>query len=204
MQIQKVEPAKKHQVSVVIDGEKYLVDLDVWMLSGLRENVEITSVQLETLMYQSQFTRAKNKAVWLLSRQDYTRKQLYDKLRGDFDPNAIDEALTWLHDNGLQDDMAYAERFAQDCINHKKLAPFAIRFELQKRGISRDDADCVVANLEEAFDPQPQIQQILQQKYRNALTDETERRRAVAALQRKGYSYSDIKTALNLLTEEEF
>jgi regulatory protein len=204
MRIQKVEHAKKHQVAVVVDGEKYYFDIDVWMLSGYRENVEITENQLETLVYQSDFTRAKSKAVWLLSRQDYTRKQLFDKLKGDFAETAICEALDWLHDNGLQDDLSYAERLAQDCIKNKKLAPFAIKFELQKRGISREDAEGIVSLIEENFNPQEQIEELLKQKYRKALTDENERRRAFAALMRRGYSFSDIKTALNLLIDEEF
>ncbi len=203
MHIQKVEPSKKHQVSVLIDGEKYLFDIDVWLLSGYRENVEITETQLETLTYKSEFTRAKNKAVWLLSNKDYTRKQLFDKLKPDFDEGAIEEALTWLVDNGLQNDLVYARAFSSFCMTQKKLAPPAIRMELRAKGIERDDIDCVMMEIEETFDAQNQISELINQKYPNALKDESEKRRAVAALQRKGYSYGDIKTALNLLIEEE-
>ena len=204
MHIHKVEPAKKHQVAVLIDGEKHLFDIDVWLLSGYRENVEITESELETLYYKSEFTRAKNKAVWLLSNKDYTRKQLFDKLKPDFNEGAIDEALTWLVDNGLQNDLVYARAFASFCMSQKKLAPPAIKMELRAKGIERDDIDCVIMELEETFDPQSQISELISQKYPNALKDESEKRRAVAALQRKGYYYGDIKTALNLLTEEEY
>ena len=66
--------------------------------------------------------------------------------------------------------------------------------ELRRRGIDRELADEVLENIE--VDEREQIQAVINRKYPN-ITDEKIRRRAVAALQRLGYGWEDIKAAIN-------
>ena len=52
------------------------------------------------------------------------------------------------------------------------------------------------------FDPYDGIRAVIDRKYKN-INDEKIRRRAVAALQRLGYGWDDIKTVLREYTEED-
>ena len=47
-----------------------------------------------------------------------------------------------------------------------------------------------------APDPEEKLREIVERKYRNQLGDEKGYRRTVAALQRLGYGWEDIKTVL--------
>ena len=51
-------------------------------------------------------------------------------------------------------------------------------------------------------DPREHIEIIIERKYKKALTDEKGKRRAVAALQRMGYSWSDINAVIGEYEEE--
>ena len=68
-----------------------------------------------------------------------------------------------------------------------------------EKGISRDVCESVLDEFE--VDPTEQIVQLIEKKYKNKLQDEKDRRRTVAALQRMGYSWSDIKDALESFLE---
>ena len=68
-----------------------------------------------------------------------------------------------------------------------------IRQELSHRGISREDADAAM----ELFSPAlPQMLSLLEKRLHGDLSDRKEVDKAVAALQRRGFSWSDIKNAL--------
>ena len=68
-----------------------------------------------------------------------------------------------------------------------------IRQELSRRGISREDADAAM----ELFSPAlPQMLSLLEKRLHGDLSDRKEVDKAVAALQRRGFSWGDIKNAL--------
>ena len=67
-------------------------------------------------------------------------------------------------------------------------------FELSRKGIDKETAEAVLDEIE--VDPREQIRAVLAKKYRS-LGDEKTKRRAVAALQRLGYGWDDIKAVLS-------
>ena len=70
--------------------------------------------------------------------------------------------------------------------------------ELNRKGIDREISEQVLDEIE--VDYQEQIIEFLSKKYKN-LEDEKIKRRAVAALQRLGYGWDDIKRAINSFEE---
>ena len=76
-----------------------------------------------------------------------------------------------------------------------------MRQELARKGIDREIIDQVLA-LYEDQDPGEAISLVLERRYPQWRQDERVRRRAVAALQRLGYSYEQIRSALGGLEEE--
>ncbi|MBQ1944371.1 MAG: RecX family transcriptional regulator, partial [Ruminococcus sp.] len=73
-------------------------------------------------------------------------------------------------------------------------------FELSRKGIDRETADRVLEEIE--VDYRDNIRAVIEKKYRN-IQDEKIRRRAVAALQRLGYGWDDIKAVLEEFNEKE-
>ena len=95
-------------------------------------------------------------------------------------------------DIGLVNDRDYAERYAKELFERKKFGKNRVKQELKLKGIDGEIIEEVLS-LYEDFDTKEQIESILNSKYSNYLTDEKVKRRAVAALQRRGFTFSDIR-----------
>ena len=104
---------------------------------------------------------------------------------------------------GLLNDEAFAEKYANELRDRKGFSNNRIRVELIQKGLDRDTADRVASSFD---DESERLALLVEKKFSNALKDEKSKRRTFNALLRLGYSYSDIKSVLNLLESdtEEF
>jgi len=98
---------------------------------------------------------------------------------------------------GLINDGEFAKAYARKLVYGKKMSLRAAELELRRKGIDNITAEQVLSDLE--YDAQTQIIEFISKKYRN-IEDEKVRRRAVAALQRKGYGWDDIKQAIESMS----
>ena len=200
MTITAIEPRKKGLCALYIDGE-FAVKLDTETVLAHRFDVgrEITDEELHACLIASDQKRCKDKAMWLISYRDHSRKELIEKLRRDYSAESAEAAVSRLEELGLLDDGRYARRCAADLMNLKHLSDRGIRQKLREKGIDRDLIGEVMEELE--VDEDVHIREIIEKKYPD-LSDEKTRRRAVAALTRMGYSYSDIKSVLSEYADE--
>ena len=205
MIITAIEPRRKGLCALYIDGEPAM-KLDAETLLAHRFDIgrEITDEELHACVIDSDRKRCKDKAMWLIGYRDHSRRELIDKLRRDFSAESAEAAVRRLEELGLIDDGRFARRYAADLFNLKRLSDRAVRQKLHEKGIDRDLIDEVMAEFE--VDEQAQIRAIIEKKYARSLSDEKERRRAVNALSRLGFDYSDIKSAVAeyIETEEEY
>ena len=200
MLITDVKKAKKHLIDVEIDGDIYKIDEEAFIASRLFTGSEISEAGLAALMYKSDLIRAKNKALWLLSHRDYSKKEMLGKLKPDFDADAAAEAIELLSECGMIDDERFARVYANDLVNLKGLSKRGVVMELIKKGIDRETA-AIVAE-ETAIDETETIKEIIRVRYYNCLDDEKGKRRMFSGLARKGYSYNAVKHALEEYLEE--
>lgn len=200
MKITDIVPARKKLCSVYIDGE-YAMKLDAQVLAEnvVKPGAELDDEQLHELIMLSDRKRSKERALWLLSGRDYSRKKLFEKLREEASEDVADEVCDRMEELGLIDDEKYARRLSHDLIQLKKMSKRGAMYKLMEKGIDRETAEQVLEEIE--IDPVEQICALIDKKYINKLEDEKDRRRTVAALQRLGYSWSDIKAALEEYTE---
>ncbi|MBQ3331421.1 MAG: regulatory protein RecX [Ruminococcus sp.] len=196
MQITAVEPRKKGLSALYIDGE-FAMKLDTEVLIAHRFDIgrEIDDETLHECVQASDRKRCKDKAMWLISYRDHSRKELCDKLRRDYPDEVYEPVVARLEELGLVDDSRYARRYASDLAALKHLSERGIRQKLYEKGIDRDLIDEVLGEL--FIDEKEQIRTIIERKYARALDDEKGRRRCVNALSRMGFSWSDIKSVLN-------
>ena len=185
-----------------IDGE-FAVKLDTEVLISLRFDVgrEITDEELHECVTASDLKRCKDKAMWLISYRDHSRRELIEKLRRDYSEESCEKTADRLEELGLLDDERFARRYAADLINIKRLSERGVRQKLREKGIDRDLIDEIMSAFE--IDEEEQIRAVVEKKYARSLTDEKGYRRAFNALARLGYSYQSIRSVLNEYIETE-
>lgn len=203
MKIIDLKLAPRHQIKLLgSDGECLLVDKETAARFGLKKDMQIDNDLREKLVYDSAFTRAKSKAIYLLSNREYSAKEMRERLlRDGFDKDAVKSAVELLADARVIDDERFAENFAYSLHEGRKLGYYAIMRELNLKGVDREIAERYASVYKE--DETETAKQIILSKYPAFDTDEKIKRRMYSALQRKGYSFSAINGAIEQITSEQ-
>ena len=201
MIITEIVPKRKRLSAIYIDGEFALkLDTETIIASPYSVGSEITDEQLRELIELSNEKRAKEKALWLISYRDHSKRELVTKIRKTSDEASAEKAVERMEELGLVDDEKFARRYADELINVKHFAVRAVRYKLAEKGIDRELIEQIIDELDP--DPREHIAILLETKYRASLSDEKGRRRTIAALQRMGYSWGDISAVLDEYTRD--
>ena len=138
----------------------------------------------------------------MVSRRDLSVKELRTKLVRTADENSADKAIEKMLELGYLDDEKYARTLINHLVNTKKMSVSFIKQEMFKRGI---DSDIFSQCLEEIeIDSVDNIVDLILTKYQNKLSKDDGKEKVVAALMRKGFSYSDIKSAFYRIENDEY
>lgn len=196
-----VKEGKANKIHIYVDEEyRATVDSDYWYSEKYRNIKDINEEELTELLDAVSFRRAYNKSLDLLSRRPYGTKELIKKLcEKGHEKESAEKACERLLELGLLNDEEYARILATDLLERKNYGIKRIKQELNIRGINRDIIENTIDLLDN--DPVNRIIILVKKKYINKINDEKGRKRTVDALMRLGYSYSDIKTALNSVSD---
>ncbi|MDP4120487.1 MAG: RecX family transcriptional regulator [Bacillota bacterium] len=196
MTITGIEKRRKGMSALYIDGE-YAMQLDTTTLleNRIKEGSILDDEQLHELIEASNLHRAKEKALYLITYRDHTKKELLTKIRRTCDEKSALEAAERMEEMGLVNDEEYAKRYARELVLTKKLSASAAEYKLMQKGIARDVARDIIEEI--CPEPKEQITALLETKFAGKFGDEKLLKRTVAALQRMGYRWGDIKSALN-------
>ena len=202
MQILNIQKDKLHLMKISLsNGEEVFIDNDVCRDNYLKKGETLNEEKLNDLVFQSQFQRAKSRAVWYLDRKDRTAKDLYNKLcLAGFDKKAVAKVIARLQEVGLIDDRRFAENYASRLMEGNVSKREALQKMLQK-GVPYDMAKDVLAECDS--DEGAQIEALINKKYRTKLMVEGGKEKVYAALIRKGFSYEAVKNALKNYIEFE-
>ncbi len=207
MKIVEIRPRRKFLSGIVfdceIDPKEYGADSDaagflsldseLCEIKHLKAGMELTDRQLEELVRESHTKRARSRAMWYLSRGDCSRKGLMTKLRRAFPDYACEAAADRMEELGFINDETYAKRRLQRIIDEKKVSVRMAKQLLKLEGIDPDLIDGAVEVAE--YDPIDSIVGLINKKYLHKLSDKANTDKVIAALMRKGYSFSEIKEA---------
>jgi len=148
------------------------------------------------------YERLWNRALWYLGRRDYGTDELRQKLLRPRPnkplPNEedIDRAIARLVELDLLDDERYAQRLAESYAR-KGYGQRGIDQQLYRRGLKDESPEL-------AQDDPERLAELLQTPaFQRKLADETKHKSLFAALLRKGFRHSDIRTAMQDYFEEE-
>ncbi len=197
MEITAIEPHRKSFLQLYIDGEAAVkIDKETLLKAGLKPGDEITDEELHELIQNSDARRAHEKALYLLEHRSHSRKELEDKIaRTAASREAAKQAASHMEEIGLVNDEQFAKSFAAMLVERKKYGLRRVKQELRLKGIDRDLIDEILEEYAEN-DNTAALQEILAKKYPRFAEDEKIKRRAVAALQRLGYRFDEIRTAM--------
>lgn len=195
MTITDVKPRRKSLVALYIDGEFAVnVDKETFLISRYKVGSQITDEEFYDLTRKSENKRAKEKAFYLIEHRDHSSKELFDKIKKSTNEESAYLAVEKLKDLELINDATFAKRYASELFNRKKFAAKRVKYELIKKGIDKEIVNEIIEDVE--IDPKEQILELLLGKYKNAMYDEKRLKRAIAALQRYGYNWEDIRSVL--------
>lgn len=202
MIITAIKPRRKGLSALYID-EEFVANLDTQTLLENRFDVgrEIDDEDLHEIIILSNEKRAKDKALYLISYRDHSKKELTDKIRRTCDEASAEKAVERMEELGLVDDESYARRYAQQIIFSKHISKKGASYELARKGIDKELANEILDEIE--VDSKEQIRLVIEKKYRN-INDEKIKRRAVSALQRLGYCWEDIKSVIEEYNEVDY
>ena len=201
MIITAIEPRRKSLSAIFIDGEFAVkLDTETVLSERLKVGEEIDDERLLELIKTSDARRAKEKALWLISYRDHSEGELRQKLSKDYGEEAVDKAINRLMELGLINDESFAKKYAES-LSQKHLSNRQIQQKLRLKGIDRELSSETVEGLD--LDEKEEIRALINKKYIRKLSDEADLRRTVAALQRRGFSYSDIRSVLSEFAELE-
>lgn len=196
-----IKEGKANKIHIYVDEEyRATVDSDYWYSEKYRNYKEINDEELTELLDAVSFRRAYNKGLDLLSRRPHGTKELIKKLcEKGHEKESAEKACDRLLELGLLNDEEFARILANELYERKGYGVKRIKQELAFRGIDREIAENAIESLD--FDTQTRIILVIEKKYKGKINDEKGRKRAIDGLLRLGYSYSDIKSALNSIEE---
>lgn len=194
MELTAIEPRRHRLVQLYLDGEAAVkLDAATAQEARLRVGMELDDEELHELLQKSDAARAKEKALYLLEHRPHAKRELERKLSCTVGEEAAQAAADRMEELGLVDDADYAARLAQE-LARKGYAFSRTVQELVRRGVDRELAQ--EAAREASPDPEEAIRRLIQRKYERRLGDEKGRRQTAAALQRLGYRWEEIRSAL--------
>ena len=197
MLVTALKEKRKGLTRVFIDGE-YAMTLDTMVLleNHIKEHSEIDDDELYILVKKSKERRANEKALTLLERRSHSKQELANKIARTMDRDSAVAAAEKMEEIGLVNDRDFAERYARELFERKKFGKIRVKQELKLKGIDKEIIEDVLLVYED-FDVEEQIKNILVSKYPLYKEDEKVKARAVAALQRRGFSFSDIRGVIS-------
>ena len=173
---------------------------------ALYSGKELDEQEAEALRTAAGQMSAKMRAVRIVSAASVSRRDLEARLvRKGEDPQQAKEAVAWMEDLHLVDDLATAEQVVSSCIS-KGYGLMRAKQALYEKRIPKEYWDEALADYP---DQTEKITAFLKSRL-DADSDEKQVRRAVDALIRRGHNYGAIRRALDALSfdtedfQEEF
>lgn len=197
-----VEELSKTRSKVMIDGEfAFVLYKGELRLYHICTGEEIKRKDYDAIMKEVLPKRAKLRAMNLLTKREYTEKQLRDKLQdGGYPEEVVRQALSYVAEFRYTDDLRYAVTYITDHENTRSRR--RIEQDLLGKGICRDTLERAWSEWENRGGSQDEESMILtlleKRKYNPETADWKERQKTYAFLMRKGFSGETVSRVMRL------
>ena len=190
------------RVNVFLDGKfAFSLGAEVAVRESLQVDQELSNSQVETLARSDQFHRCLSAAVHYLSYRPRSESEIRERLqqRG-FDGDSVEAVIARLKEQGLVDDVAFAQFWRDNRQSFRPRSRWLTRFELRQKGVAEDIIDQIVDAVDDA-----------DSAYRAALSKaqslphsdyQSFRRRLGGYLKRRGFGYEVINQTIGRMWQE--
>lgn len=201
MKITKIEQQKNNQDrwSVFIDEEfAFGVSTEEIFIFKLTVGKEISREELENLLKEKDYSKAKDIALKFLSYKARSEKEVRDKLVSkEVESMTIDRVIEFLKRYDYINDEKFANSYVRERIRLKLEGRKKLVYDLRQKGIKQEIIDHVLDNTD--IDEIDQAIKLLEKKVHDKTElDIKEKQRIYQFLLRKGFSYDIIKKAFDL------
>ena len=201
MRLDSLKPSQRKQGRFLLtleDGTVLRVTEEELLRFGLREGMELDGDMLQEIQKNAKTSATKTRAANMISARPLSKQELRRRLvqKGSGEEDAA-AAVEWLEDLGAVNDEEYASTLVRH-YSARGYGPLRIREELRRRGVPCDLWDRA---LEERTDSGETLDALIRKKCKGDLSEPKERKRLSDALLRRGFSWSEVRTALGRYTE---
>lgn len=145
--------------------------------------------------YNSEYSRARKRAMYLLGSRDYSSAALKEKLLNNYSSDTAERVIEDMISYGFLNDEEYARKLASSLIKGKKYGFYRAKTEMKRKGVADITAEEALSEYAKE-DYSEQLVSLIEKKYGDRIQDRDDRRRTVSALVRRGYGFSEIKEAV--------
>lgn len=195
----------KNRYSVYVEGEFAfgLDEIDMLYYKLLNAS-EISEEKYNHIKENVVFNKARDAAVKFIGFKARTKKEVENKLKEkDFSEDIILRVINLMEKYGYIDDYSYAGSFLRDKFNLKGFGIKRIEYELKLKGVDNNIIQQVIE--ENNIDEVGKAVSLVHKKYEEfSSLDFKEKKKVYYFLSRKGFSFSVIESAFNILEDEGF
>ncbi len=190
------------RVNVFLDGKfAFSLEAEVAVKEGLQVERELSANQIGALARSDHFHRCLNAAAHYLSYRPRSESELKERLhqRG-FDSNSVEAVLTKLKEQGLVDDMAFAQFWKDNRESFNPRSQWLTKLELRRKGV----ASAIIDQVVNVIDDGDSAYRAAQSKARSLLWCDYQGfcRRLGEYLKRRGFGYRVIIHTVERLWQE--
>ncbi|WP_415892531.1 regulatory protein RecX [Neptuniibacter sp. PT8_73] len=144
-----------------------------------------------------------SKAIQLLSRREYSYKELSQKLARSVEGADLDSVLQSLEEEGYLSDQRFCESFVRMRVGQGH-GLIRIRFDLKQKGIASELLASCLEDLD--IDWFVQAEELYRRKYREPLAgkDFKERSKRMRFMSQRGFSIDEIQFAIEQVANDEY
>ncbi|MCK1189353.1 recombination regulator RecX [Streptococcus uberis] len=206
MKIQKIEKKKRLYLLECDNGDSLYVTEDTIVHFMLSKGMEITPEQLESIKQFAQFSYGKNLALYYISFQVRTQKQVYDYLKKhDLENTIIQKIIEELIKENWINDQKYVESILRQNMTNGDKGPQLIKQKLMQKGISDRIIEKAISEVE--FYPiAEKVALKMISRYQDKLPRKALQDKLTQLLINKGFSYDMVKAVngnLSIETDQE-
>lgn len=199
----KPQKGRRARLNIFLNGTYALsVDSSVVVEAGIAEGMELSEAEIEELKQKGLFADALNRAISYLSYRPRSEREIQRQLhRRNFSQEVIEKVLARLKEQGLVDDIAFAEFWKG---NREAFSPRSRRLveqELRLKGVPAE----VAKEVSQGMDDKLSALAAGRKKARSlkGLEYPQFRKRLSDFLHRRGFGYEDVRHAVERLWEEK-
>jgi len=198
----RVGRGQRKRVNVSLDGRfAFSLEAEVAIKEGLQVGQELSGSQIEALPRSDHFHRCLNAANHYLSYRPRSESELRERLhqRG-FNGDSVEVVLAKLKEQGLVDDMAFAQFWKDNRESFSPRSQWLTKLELRRKGVANN----IIDQIADTIDDEDSAYRAAQSKARSlSLSDyQSFRRRLGDYLKRRGFGYGVINHTVERLWQE--